>query len=43
MVPTNESHLLALCVRIGFGGEVRFSGETCRRPSEHHARSTDDL
>jgi hypothetical protein len=23
MVPTNELHLLALCVRIGFGGEVQ--------------------
>src|ERR1700674_2423605 len=41
MVPTNESHLLALCVRIGFGGEVRFSGETCRPPSEHQGRRPD--
>ena len=41
MVPTNESHLLALCVRIGFGGEVRFSGETCRPPRKHRGRRTD--
>src|ERR1700692_3016269 len=41
MVPTNESHLLALCARIGFGGEVRFSGETCRPPSEHQGRRPD--
>ena len=42
MVPTNESHLLRLCVRIGFGGEVRFSGEPCRPPSEHQGRRPED-
>src|ERR1700730_4099119 len=42
MVPTNESHLLALCVRIGFGGEVRFSGETCEGQASLVARCREE-